>query len=162
MSELDRDPVTECVVTVVRSFDDYYETHWKQIARLAAALIDDLQVAEDLAQESFARLYSKFSHVEFPDRFVRRTLLNLVKNEYRYRDVRRRKQHLLGNDAATVENDWLDDVLGGLTARRRSVLALRYFEGLDDRVIAEILGIKPSTVRSIAQAALAEMRGKLK
>ncbi|GMA86269.1 hypothetical protein GCM10025868_15190 [Angustibacter aerolatus] len=42
--------------------------------------------------------------------------------------------------------------------RQRAVLVLRFFEGLDDTEIAQVLGTSPVTVRSNASRALAALR----
>ena len=38
------------------------------------------------------------------------------------------------------------------------MLVLRYYQDLDDRTIADVLGIKPSSVRATASRALATLR----
>ena len=48
--------------------------------------------------------------------------------------------------------------LAALPRRQRSVLVLRYYEGLTDDEIAEILGARPGTVRSLISRALASLR----
>jgi RNA polymerase sigma factor (sigma-70 family) len=45
-----------------------------------------------------------------------------------------------------------------LSARERVVLVLRYYQDMDDRTIADLLGIKPSSVRATASRALAALR----
>jgi RNA polymerase sigma factor (sigma-70 family) len=51
--------------------------------------------------------------------------------------------------------------LGKLPARQRAVLVLRYYEGLSDQTIAELLGTSPVTVRGYAFRALAKLRIEL-
>ena len=48
--------------------------------------------------------------------------------------------------------------LGKLPRRQRAVLVLRYYEGLSDTEIAEVLGCTPGTVRGYASRALAALR----
>ena len=49
--------------------------------------------------------------------------------------------------------------LDSLPPRSRSILVLRYYADLDDRAIAETLGIAESTVRATASRALASPAG---
>jgi RNA polymerase sigma factor (sigma-70 family) len=49
-------------------------------------------------------------------------------------------------------------LLGGLPRQQRAVLVLRYYEGLTDQEIADVLGCRPVTVRSNASRALAALR----
>ena len=63
-------------------------------------------------------------------------------------------------DPATdiVNSDDLWRALATLSARERVVLVLRYYQDMDDRTIADVLGIKPSSVRATASRALASLR----
>jgi RNA polymerase sigma factor (sigma-70 family) len=63
-------------------------------------------------------------------------------------------------DPATdiVNADDLWRALATLSDRERVVLVLRYYQDLDDRTIADLLDIKPSSVRSTASRALATLR----
>jgi len=51
--------------------------------------------------------------------------------------------------------------LARLPRRQRAVLVLRYYEGLSDQEIAEVLACGPGTVRSYASRALASLRVQL-
>jgi RNA polymerase sigma factor (sigma-70 family) len=48
--------------------------------------------------------------------------------------------------------------LSKLPPQQRAVLVLRYYDGLDDRRIGELLGVAAGTVRSYASRALATLR----
>ena len=48
--------------------------------------------------------------------------------------------------------------LAGLPRQQRAVLVLRYYEGLSDAEIADVLGCRQSTVRGYATRALAALR----
>jgi len=50
------------------------------------------------------------------------------------------------------------DLLLGLPLRQRSALVLRYFCDLGDADIAELLGCRPATVRSLVHRGLANLR----
>jgi RNA polymerase sigma factor (sigma-70 family) len=57
-----------------------------------------------------------------------------------------------------ADRDALNRLLDELPPRQRAVLVLRYYEGLGDDVIAEILGCSTGTVRSHVSRALAALR----
>jgi RNA polymerase sigma factor (sigma-70 family) len=50
------------------------------------------------------------------------------------------------------------DALGSLTARKRTVVVLRYYEDLEVNVIAELMGCAPSTVSSLLHRAMKDMK----
>jgi DNA-directed RNA polymerase specialized sigma24 family protein len=49
-------------------------------------------------------------------------------------------------------------LVAGLPRQQRAVIVLRYYEDLSDQEIADVLGCRPSTVRSYATRALAALR----
>jgi RNA polymerase sigma factor (sigma-70 family) len=57
-----------------------------------------------------------------------------------------------------ADRDDLNRRLDRLPAKQRAVLVLRYYEGLSDHVVAELLGCATGTVRSHASRALATLR----
>ncbi len=60
-----------------------------------------------------------------------------------------------------AERDALLTELGKLPRRQRTVLVLRYYEGLSDHEIADVLGCAPGTIRGYASRALAALRVEL-
>jgi RNA polymerase sigma factor (sigma-70 family) len=68
--------------------------------------------------------------------------------------------HRVTPDHATchADRDAMLAELGKLPAQQRAVLVLRYYEGLSDGRIAELLGLAPGTVRGYAARALAALR----
>jgi RNA polymerase sigma factor (sigma-70 family) len=60
-----------------------------------------------------------------------------------------------------AERDAILAELARLPRRQRTVLVLRYYEGLPDSQIAVILGCRPGTVRAYAARALAALRVEL-
>ncbi len=83
---------------------------------------------------------------------------------------RRKWSRLIPHEAVTVEyvesdhadrladRDLLARLLDRLPPKQRAVVVLRYYEGLGDDAIADILGCSPGTVRSHASRALAALR----
>jgi RNA polymerase sigma factor (sigma-70 family) len=57
-----------------------------------------------------------------------------------------------------AERDAMWSLLASLTPQQRAVIVLRFYEDLDDKSIAELLGCSAATVRSHASKALAKLR----
>ena len=55
----------------------------------------------------------------------------------------------------------LRDALDRLSERERAVVVLRYFVDLPDPEIAELLGCRPTTVRSLVHRSLRKLRKEL-
>ena len=82
----------------------------------------------------------------------------------RCRDVQRRRRTerrtpLPPTDQSTeLGADELADALAALPIKRRAAIVLRYYDGLSEARIAEVLGVKPGTVKSLLSRGLAELR----
>ena len=126
-------------------------------------------LAEDLAQDAFVRLTGRFAHLRNPDAFpayLRRTVVNLVKNHYRGSKLERSHLESMGGDpqpsadqfADAVDAEALQQALLALPYRQRAAVVLRYFEDLSEQRVAELLGCRPGTVKSLVSRGLAAMR----
>ncbi len=136
--------------------------------RLAYLLTGDRAVAEDFVQEAFVRFVGRFRFLSYPDDFdpyLRRTIVNLSKNHFRRRAVERAyleregpriEDISTGPDVAT--HDTLRSALLRLPLRQRTALVLRYYEDLPDATIAELLGCRQATVRSLVARGLEALR----
>lgn len=147
---------------------DTYRRYGPDAVRLAYLMTGDRALAEDLAQEAFARTAARLAFLREPDatwQYLRRSVVNLAKNHYRHRDVER--AWLATQDPrvthAHVEEDAVAHVamrraLLDLPARQRAALVLRYYEDLPEDEIAQILGCRPGTVRSLVSRGTAALR----
>lgn len=146
---------------------DVYARHAPEGVRLAYLLTGDRALAEDLVQEAFLRFVGRLQFVRNPDAFeayLRRTIVNLSKNHFRHTAVER---SYLARQPLPVEGRTDPDVptyqtlrtaLLALPVRQRAAIVLRYYEDLPETQIAEILGCRPSTVRSLIARALGTLR----
>jgi RNA polymerase sigma-70 factor (sigma-E family) len=153
----------------VMTFEEFAAERLPGVLRFAAILTGDRALAEDLAQEVLIRAHSRWSKIgslDRPEYYVRKMILN------EFLDWRRREWRLIPSGAGSdvdhrsspdhavgyAERDALIAKLSKLPARQRAVLALRYYEGLCDIEIADLIGCKPGTVRGYAARALAALR----
>lgn len=151
---------------VDRRFERFYQEQFVTTARLARLLTSDANVAEDLAQEAFVRVYryaSSGRHIENPAAFLRTTMLNLCRSWHtsQRRDELRMTRH--GPDAEVLV-EWereLDKSLRRLPYEQRAVVVLRYWLGLSEAEIAAALQCRPGTVKSRHARALRTLRKEL-
>ena len=161
-----RDPAGAPSVTVV------FRTHHAELVRLAVLLLGDRPSAEDAVQDVFARLCVRdlLPAGEGAVAYVRAAVLNRCRSTLRRRAIARRvggARDFPGRDAAqqSAEHEVIlaDErrqvlaALGRLPRRRREVLVLRYWLGLPEAEIAQVLGIRPGTVKSTAARGLAAL-----
>jgi RNA polymerase sigma-70 factor (sigma-E family) len=149
-------------------FEEYVSARGQELVRLGFTVSGDYQRAEDLAQIALMqafRSWRKVRKADDPHHYVRRILINAYLSMTRRRSFSEAPTaeldpHRTVPDHATdiVNSDDLWRALAALSARERVVLVLRYYQDLDDRTIADVLGIKPSSVRATASRALATLR----
>jgi RNA polymerase sigma-70 factor (sigma-E family) len=137
--------------------------------RLAYLLTGDQAVAEDLVQEAFVRMVARLQFLregEGSRAYLRRTIVNLSKNQFRRRAVersyveRQRAEPLMeARDTELATKELMRSALLALPERQRCAIVLRYYEDLPDGEIADLLRCRPGTVRSLISRGLAALRG---
>jgi RNA polymerase sigma-70 factor (sigma-E family) len=141
------------------TFAAFYASEWSRAVRLAGLLSQDARIAEDLAQEAFARVFPKWGGVENPHAYLRVAIVNACRSWQSRRRTERIKLPLLaGASSIDFAFDALADAVAALPYRQRAVLVLRYYAGLREAEIAEALGCRPGTVKSLTSRALAALR----
>jgi RNA polymerase sigma-70 factor (sigma-E family) len=154
--------------TARASFDSYVQQRGGALTRLAYLLVHDHHLAQDLTQETLARLHRHWTRVssfDDPDAYVRRIMLNQLLSWRRRRSWSERPTADVAADvmtedcaAAGADRDEMWALLETLTAQQRAVVVLRFYEDLDDKAIADLLGCSAATVRSHASKAFAKLR----
>ncbi|MDE0654800.1 MAG: SigE family RNA polymerase sigma factor [bacterium] len=138
-------------------FDEFYRAEYAPMVRLARGLVDTSESAEEIAQDAFAAVFERWGQLDAPGGYLRTAVVNGARSELRKREVRRRVG--LGRPPQpTAERDYLLDALDRLPVKRKTALVLRYYAGLSEREIAETMGVRPGTVKSMVSRGLAELR----
>ena len=147
---------------------ELYLRHAGEAIRLAYMLTGDRLLAEDLVQDAFVKLAGRLVHLRDPgafDAYLRRTVVNLANSHFRRKRVERAylsrtagEQQVVWNAPDTDRRDELWQELQRLPARQRTAIVLRIYEDLPEQRVAEILGCRPGTVRSLLSRGLAELR----
>ena len=151
------------------SFEGYVAMRGPALVRFAILLTGDDHRAEDLVQDVLAKAYLRWRSIrrsDNPDVYLRRMLVNASHSWWRRRRNREVPVEHTGDRAApgdigtdAGERDALWRLVTALPHQQRAVVALRYYEDLDDATIAEILSCSPATVRTHAMRALNRLRG---
>jgi RNA polymerase sigma-70 factor (sigma-E family) len=146
----------------VRTFEEFYRSSFDSVARLATVLSGDPATADDLAQETFLRVQPHFHDLETPLAYARTVMVNLCRERRRKESGWQEALHRLPEPAHVVdEASELLDVLDKLPYRQRVVIVLRYYADLTEVEIADALGCRPGTVKSLASRALTRLRKDL-
>jgi RNA polymerase sigma-70 factor (ECF subfamily) len=150
-------------VPLETAYEFVYEAHWASVFRFALAWTNDWGAAEDVTQETFARLWRHRLNVGW-DRDALPWLLVTARHLLtdRFRMLRRRLLRFTPPatlDEATADR-WIDvqRAMSRLSALERSALLLVALEGRDSTEAAHLIGTTPGAVR----AAVSRARDKLK
>jgi RNA polymerase sigma-70 factor (sigma-E family) len=144
-------------------FSTFYRERYPSIARLAYLLTSDAGIAEDLAQDAFTEVHTRFESLTNPSAYLRTTVVNLSRRRHRSREREAARVRLVQprQPVAQLEVDEFLDVLGRLSHDQRMLVVLRYWADWTEAEIAEALNCRRGTVKSRAARALAQMRDEL-
>lgn len=144
-------------------FDEFFALNYARTVRLAHLLTGSDAVAEDLAQDAFARLHPRFGDVANPAGYLHVVTVNVCRQWHKRRfrhDTALSRIHDVDSPLAGGP-DHLLDIIDGLPYRQRAVLVLRYWLDLPEREIAAALDCRPATVRTLHFRAIAALRKEL-
>jgi RNA polymerase sigma-70 factor (sigma-E family) len=147
--------------------EELYTANAQRAGRLAYFLVGDRELAQDLVQEAFLKVFTRWGNLREPDSFaayLNRTIVNLSHKTHRRRTVERRyleKQPRLEAVAPQHDYETADELwrqLQMLPQRQRTAIVLRYYEDLTDHQAAEAMGCSETAVASLVQRALGALR----
>lgn len=139
------------------------------VRRTAYLLCGHWQLAEDLTQVAFAKLYAAWPRLRetaAAEGYLRRILTRAYVDEFR-RPSRRERLTADLPDRAAPQSDMTDErlvllaALAGVPARQRACLVLRYFDDCSVEETAAALGCSSGTVKSNTARGLAALRRNL-
>ena len=151
-------------------FRDFVAGRAAALLRTAYLLVGDRHRAGDLLQTALVKTYVAWHRIRdlgALESYVRRTMATTATSWWRGRPYRERPVDSLPERAhlddghARFERDAIWVHLRALPARQRAVVVLRYYEGLSEAEIAEVLGVSRGTVKSHAARALASLRERI-
>jgi len=144
------------------TFDQLFRTQYEPMVRVAYLLLWSRDEAEDVVQDAFARVELRWSRLGNAGGYLRRCVVNRAHDALRHRQVQQRYLHgHHGDTTADLGADELADALAALPTKRRTAVVLRYYAGLDTREIADAMGVRPGTVKSLLHRALAQLREEI-
>lgn len=156
------------VVGAAMSFDDFVRDNQVALVRYATLLSGSRAHGEDLVQDVLVRIYPRWDGLTRGPGSIGAYVRRAITNEHVYwrRRWSTRHIHLVdGDELPDTPVDGLNERDEQLWARllvppsrQRAAVVLRYYEGLADGEIAEVLACRQATVRSHISRGLAALR----
>lgn len=135
------------------------------LVRLAHLLTGSLPLAEEAVQDAFVAVYQRRAKVQKPEQYLRRVVVNNCHSRTRRRGVEKKKLQIVASQSSHA--DWQPEVdevwelLSELSARQRAALVLRFYEDLTVPAIAEVMRVRPGTVKSLIHRGLAQLKERI-
>ncbi len=148
------------------TFDDFYREHRTGLIRAMAVTLRDLDAATDAVDEALARACQHWGRVctlQSPAGWVYRVALNLSRSRLR-RLGRRLPGWALPTTTApetTPLDPSIEQALAGLTVDQRSGVVCRLLLGWSEARTAEVLDVRPGTVKSRLSRAVGQLQPAL-
>jgi RNA polymerase sigma factor (sigma-70 family) len=145
-------------------FAAFYRSSYPGAVRLAWLMTHDHAAAEDVVQDAFVRVRPRLATVDHRASYLRTTIVNGCRDRARSAgraDAGWRRLRVVTPVSSIDKPSELLDAVAHLPYKQRTVLVLRYWADLREEEIAEIVGVRPATVRSITSRALDRLRMEL-
>jgi RNA polymerase sigma-70 factor (sigma-E family) len=142
-------------------FDTLYRDHRDRLRRTAYLMTGQAAIAEEIVHDAFIRVHNRWSSIDTPGAYLRRTVVNLCL-AWRQRDTMARER--LPRPPAPVELPEIDEtwaLLTRLSPEQRVAVVLRFYEDLPTDEIAQIMGCRTATVRTRIHRAINVLRKEM-
>jgi RNA polymerase sigma-70 factor (sigma-E family) len=149
----------------------FCRTQFPRLVQLLSLYCGDTPTAEDLAQETLARVWQrwrKVSQLDAPELWARRVAINLAASWHRRRVAGGRaitRAAALTSVGASTTHPVDDggpsgtlEILSRLPGRQRAAVVLRFYEDLSVAETAQVMGCREGTVKALTSQALDRLR----
>ena len=155
--------MTICSVSASYEFDSFYDEHRSGMLRLAHLLCGSAEAGEEVAQEAFLVVHSRWATLDEPAAYLRVVVVNKARSVQR-RQIRERRHLRSVREspaafAPDVDETWQQ--LRILSSDQRAAIVLRFYEDLTVAEIAEVMDKPIGTVKSLLHRGMAELKASL-
>jgi RNA polymerase sigma-70 factor (sigma-E family) len=149
-----------------------YGEHYRTLVRIAALLVRDTVIAEEVVQESFVAMHQGWRRLRDSDKalsYLLRSVVSRSRSVLAHRTAGNPDTDMpapgmrsaASESALPLERPAVLTALRELPARQREVLVLRYYGDLPEAQIAAAMGIRRAAVQSHTARAIAALRAVL-
>lgn len=152
------------------AFGELYSIYFDRIYRYVMYQLRDKMTAEDVTEEAFVKAWKAIGSCKGKEKTFSSWLYRIAHNQV-VDNLRKQRKHLSTEmgDLAEVggyepkEQERLEQqemlaVISDLPSNQKQVIILRFFEGLANQEVAQIMGKRQGAVRMLQTRALASLR----
>ena len=161
-----REPTTPSVIPpdeqgVAGEFSAFYRSELAGQVQRAALILGSAAQANDIVHDAMIEVYRRWSTIDRPHAYLARSVLNGCRSAGRRSSVAHRALPRLVERDSIAPDDGVADLVAALPFNQRAAVVLRYFVGLNNIEIAEVMGCPPGSVGPWLTRALDTMRKAL-
>jgi len=160
-----------------KAFEELFRLYHNDICNYVFSILLDRQDAEEVAQQTFVKLWEKrdeVSRILSLKSYLYRSAYNLCLNKFKHDKVRERyateeryklQEAFLSEFENTHDTEVMEAIkkaVEQLPTKNKEVFTLRYLRGFNTQEVSEELGITVRTVETHVSNALKILREKLK
>ena len=152
---------TATALAVPVGLEALFEAEYEPMYRLAFAILRNDRDAEEVVQDAFVAVASRWESIDNPGGYLRVSVVNGARKCLRTRSRRSGAEASLRatpDEVAPAIGDDLLYVVDQLPDRQRTAVVLTYYSGLNSTEVGELLDCPPATVRSLVHRALEQLR----
>lgn len=160
-----------------KEFEQYYRESFRSVYNYIYSRVLDRTLAEDVTSEAFIKAARAFDRFD-PERAQFSTWVITIARNVLISNMRKTGKEYTASDAAidpdlqstsdmypSLMNDdvqTLGTLLTVISEEDRELVRLKFYEGMQNKEIAEVMGINASTVGTRVQRALVKMKAAAK
>ncbi len=161
-------------VTKEGKFSNLFDLFYNKLYNYAFKLVKERDLAEELVQEAFIKLWENFEHIKDSERSIESFLITTLKNKiidnYRKQQTREKHTNLYTLNTTTetqIDKQWelmqrIEDIYTTLEQKTIDIFKLSRDKGLTYKEISEQKEISVKTVELHISKALAAFKNGLK
>jgi RNA polymerase sigma-70 factor, ECF subfamily len=163
----ERAPVATASEVDTDAAEELFRTAYPKLAGWVRRLVDDDEVAHEIAAEAFVRLLARWTKVDSPNSYLYMIATNLVRDHWRRAERERRAMRSVTAGATLDEvvhpaaDADVRDLIQSLPARLRDPFLLHYYAGFPLKEVAALLHRPEGTIKADLFAARAKLRSAL-
>ncbi|MBI4908251.1 MAG: RNA polymerase sigma factor [Acidobacteria bacterium] len=155
------------------AFSNLYQIYHRRVFGIILKIVENPDIAEDLAQESFLKLWRSASNLKLEYDLVGPWLMRVARNcalDYRKSTISFRIEQIVPDQAtssglaeqtAVWKRHRLQQAFLQLPPEQKDVILLSFFQGLSQSEIAERLGQPLGTIKGRVRLGLAKLRSAM-
>jgi RNA polymerase sigma-70 factor (sigma-E family) len=146
-----------------------FRQHYTPLLRAAVVLLGDAGAAEEVVQDAFLAVHEHWPRIRDkhdPAGYLYRSVVNGARSRLRRRSVAERVRRQRRADVASAEDAALAAMIPGplmtairqLPRREREAVLVRHYLDLSEQQAADVLGVRPGSIKGYASRGLATLR----